>query len=123
MRETSPFGFDVAELGLHLGLRQGAVGGEVDQVLLLRVELPQLTGKLLVQQTRGGFLLVDDGVDVRADLRDVFRAEPHAGVVALDRLLDLVDVDMRARAKALALVPAEEVQVLVPVAIYGALDR
>ncbi|WP_142000612.1 hypothetical protein [Amycolatopsis cihanbeyliensis] len=36
--EVSSFAFDVAELGFDLGLRQGAVGGEVDHVVLLGVE-------------------------------------------------------------------------------------
>jgi hypothetical protein len=87
-REAPSFGLDVAELGLDLGLRQRAVGGEVDQVLLLRVEFVQLAGDLLVQEACGGFLFVDDGVDVRADIRDERWAEPDAGVVAFEGLFD-----------------------------------
>ncbi|WP_245787545.1 hypothetical protein [Amycolatopsis saalfeldensis] len=36
--EASSFCADIAEFGFDLGLRQCAVGGEVDQVLLLGVE-------------------------------------------------------------------------------------
>ena len=42
--EVPPLAFDVAELGFDLGLRQGAVGCEVDQVLLLGVEFGKLAG-------------------------------------------------------------------------------
>ncbi|MGW1679996.1 hypothetical protein [Saccharopolyspora sp. NPDC002376] len=40
--------FDVAQLRFDLGLRQGAVGCQVDQVLLLGIEFLELVLELLV---------------------------------------------------------------------------
>lgn len=68
--QAPPLGVDVAELGFDLGLRQGAVGGEVDQVFLLGVEFLNLAGQLSVQQPRGCFVFGDDGVDVGSDAGD-----------------------------------------------------
>ncbi|WP_246470733.1 hypothetical protein [Saccharopolyspora phatthalungensis] len=42
--EVFALAFDVAQLGFDLGLRQGAVGGQVDQVFLLGIEFGELTG-------------------------------------------------------------------------------
>ncbi|WP_245787546.1 hypothetical protein [Amycolatopsis saalfeldensis] len=60
---------------------------------------------------------------MRADVRDEFRVESDVGVVAFDGFFDLVDVDVRAWADSVAFVAAEEVQVLVAVAVDRALDR
>lgn len=49
------FACDVAQLLLDLGPRQRAVGGEVDQVLVLRVEFLELCRDLLAQQACTGW--------------------------------------------------------------------
>jgi hypothetical protein len=77
-----------------------------------------LASNLLVQQACGGFLFVDDGVDVCADVRDELWAESDVGVVAFDGFFDLVDVDVPASPDAVACVAAEEVQVLVAVSTH-----
>ncbi|WP_255375774.1 hypothetical protein [Saccharomonospora sp. CUA-673] len=110
--EVTPLAFDVAELGFDLGLRQGAVGGEVDHVLLLGVEFVELAGELLMQQSRGFLLFVDDGVDLGADVGDERLAEADRGVVPFDGVLDEFGVDVRGVAGAGLAATAEEVQVL-----------
>ncbi|WP_246382572.1 hypothetical protein [Prauserella isguenensis] len=114
--------FDVAELGFDLGLRQGAVGCQVDHVLLLGVEFGELGGELLVQQPCGLFLFTDDGVDLGSHVADERLAEADRGVVPFDGVLDEFGVDVRGVAGAVLPVAAEEVQVLGPLGVDGALD-
>ncbi|MFF5498977.1 hypothetical protein [Streptomyces aquilus] len=45
-----PLPLDLAQFRLDLGLRDGAVGREVDEVLLTRVQSVQLSGELLVEE-------------------------------------------------------------------------
>nr|WP_228809391.1 hypothetical protein [Nocardia farcinica] len=113
---------DVAQLLLDLGPRQRAVGGEVDQVLLLRVEFLELCGDLLAQQACGLFLLAEHGIDLVAHVSDERLAEANRGVVALNRVLDECDVDVGCLAQPLLPAAAEEVQVLRALRVDGPLD-
>ncbi|MFT7866825.1 MULTISPECIES: hypothetical protein [Amycolatopsis] len=84
-----------------VGPRQRAVGGEVDQVLLLRVEFLELCRDLLAQQVCGLFLLAEHSIDLVAHVGDERLAEANRGVVALNRVLDERDVDVRCLAQPL----------------------
>lgn len=120
--EVPSLAFDVAELGFDLGLRQGAVGCEVDQVLLLGVEFGELAGQLLVQQSCGFLLFADDGVDLGSDIADERLAEADRGVVPFDGVLNQFGVDVWGVAGAVLPVAAKEVQVFGPLGVPGALD-
>nr|WP_307542401.1 hypothetical protein [Streptomyces sp. V3I8] len=104
--------FNVAQLGFDLGLRQGAVCGEIDEVCFTPVQTFELSGQLLVQQASRCFLVADGFGDVSADVRDEARTEADSRVVPFDGVLNVHDVDVGCVAGILLTVAAEEVEVL-----------
>lgn len=77
--------FDLAQLCPDLGLGDGAVRGELDEVVLTGVESPQLACELRVQEPGGGFLFADRFGDVRADSLDERGAEAQASADSVPR--------------------------------------
>ncbi|WP_206304497.1 hypothetical protein [Streptomyces sp. B27] len=114
--------FDVAQFRFDLGLRQSAVGCQFKQVLLACIERSQLRGELLMEEPSGSLLFTNGLGDVSADVGDEGRTEPHTGIVALDGILDVDDVDVRSPAGAVLPVAAEEVQVFGATSIDCALE-
>ncbi|WP_245372805.1 hypothetical protein [Crossiella equi] len=109
--QSSSLARDFAKLGLDLLLPDGGVRRQLDEVLFAGVQRLQLGGELLVEQTLGGFLLVDGAGDLGADGGDELGAEADRRVVVFHRVFDEGDVDVRGFAAAVLLVAAEEVGV------------
>jgi len=82
------FALDLAQLLPDLGLRDGAVGSQVDQVGLLGVKPAQLVGQLTLEQPSRGVGVVECRGDVVAYVGDELFVETQRGVVILDRALD-----------------------------------
>lgn len=113
---------NIAEFLFDLGLGQGIVGGQIDQVLFLDVEAAKLGSQLLVEEPSSGILVFECGGDVSPDVSDEVGAELDGGVVRLDGVFDADDVDMRGKAGAVLLVAAEKVGVFASSGIHGVLD-
>ncbi|WP_245573299.1 hypothetical protein [Amycolatopsis benzoatilytica] len=109
--QASSLARDLAKLGFDLLLPDGGVRRQLDEVLFAGVQRLQLGGELLVEQSLGGFLLVDGAGDLGADGGDELRAEADRRVVVFHRVFNEGDVDVRAFAAAVLLVAAEEVGV------------
>ncbi|MFE3858430.1 hypothetical protein ACFXPN_45785 [Streptomyces griseorubiginosus] len=61
VRQTIPLLGDVSQLGLDLALGQAAVGGQVDEVVLLGVERTKLFRELGLEELGRGLLFIDHG--------------------------------------------------------------
>jgi hypothetical protein len=58
-RQAIPLLGDFLQFGLDLGLGQAAVGGQVDEVVLLGVERTKLVRELDLEELGCGLLLID----------------------------------------------------------------
>ncbi|WP_344099896.1 hypothetical protein [Nocardiopsis rhodophaea] len=92
------------------------IAGQVKQPILRGVQLTQLGGELLVEEPVRG-LLLDRLCQVLAYPGGEARAEPHRGVVCLDRLLQPYGADVWGVALAALVADAKEVQVVGALAI------
>ncbi|XMG32300.1 hypothetical protein AMYBAR_001154 [Amycolatopsis bartoniae] len=120
--QASSLAGDLAELGPDLLLSDGGIGRQFDEVLFAGVQRLQLGGGLFVEQSLGGFLLVDGAGDLGADGGDELGTEADRRVVVLHRVFDEGDVDVRGFAAAVLLVAAEEVGVFAASGVDGVLD-
>nr|WP_229730331.1 hypothetical protein [Microbacterium sorbitolivorans] len=102
-------------------LRESAVCGKVDEVIFLSLERLEVGGQLLTAQCFGFMLVVDTLGEHVPDAVDELFAELDGPVVRFERRFDVRDADIRGIARAVLDSAAEEVPVLFPVAIDGAL--
>ncbi|MEV0474231.1 hypothetical protein AB0I50_30465 [Streptomyces prunicolor] len=119
LRKALALPCDLVQAGADLLLGEGAVGGQVDEVGLLGVELTKLFGELGMEELGGGLLLVQHGRQVGAHDGGELGREADARVVFLDGLLDLAERDVWQLACVAVPPIAEEVAVGVAVPIGG----
>jgi hypothetical protein len=120
--QVSALAVDVSELRLDLGLGEGVVGGEVEQIVFFDVQRPDFAGELLAEESCCCLLVCDGFGDVGADVGDEAGVEPDGGVVVFDGVLDTDGVDVRGGAGAVLFVAAEEVGVLAASGVDGVLE-
>ncbi|WP_235038819.1 hypothetical protein [Kibdelosporangium aridum] len=115
---------DIAKLLFDLGLRDRlvAIGHQVDQVGFLDVEGMYLSRELSVEEPGCCLLIFERLGDVAANVGDEAGGKSDGGVVRLDGVLDMDDIDVRARTRAVLLVTAEEVGVLGAARVDGVLN-
>ncbi|WP_262064047.1 hypothetical protein [Streptomyces sp. STR69] len=121
-RKPIPLLGDLSQSGLDLALGQAAVGGQVDEVVLLGVERTKLFRELGLEELGRGLLLVDHGRQFGAHGRDELWREAHRGVMILDGFLGLLYRDVRQLTDVIEAAIAEEVPVDVAVPVGGVLD-
>nr|WP_067803957.1 hypothetical protein [Actinomadura formosensis] len=119
--ESLPVAFDLAKLGLDLGL-SGTAGCQLDQVVLLGVQGLEFCGELLPEQPGVMFFVGDGLVDVLANLGDEGRGEADLAIVLGDGFFYPVSADVRSGAGSVATATAEEVAVLAAVMFDDLLD-
>uniref|UniRef100_A0AAU2AD00 Uncharacterized protein n=1 Tax=Streptomyces sp. NBC_00093 TaxID=2975649 RepID=A0AAU2AD00_9ACTN len=113
---------DLSQPGLDLALGQAAVGGQIDEVVLLDVERTKLFRELGLEELGRGLLFIDDGRQFGAHGRDELWCEAHCGVDVLDGFFGLFDRDVRQLTDVIEAAVAEEVPVNVAVPVGGVLD-
>ncbi|WP_234531654.1 hypothetical protein [Streptomyces shenzhenensis] len=117
--ETVPLPGNLPQPGLDLALWQCAVGGQVDEVGLLGVELTKLFGELGMEELGRALLLVQHGSQVGTHRARELGREPDSRVVGLDSFLDPPERDVGQLAGVAVAAGAEEVPVCVAVPVGG----
>lgn len=93
-------------------LREGAVGGEVAEVVFLGGELRELVFEGLTEQLLHGDLVVQSGLDVTARGGDERGAEVDGLVMVRHGVFDVVDAGVRGVADLVLHAPVKEVAIV-----------
>ncbi|WP_437770501.1 hypothetical protein [Arthrobacter sp. KNU40] len=113
---------DLGQPGADLLLGDGAVSGEIEQVLFLGVAFVERGGKLLMEEQICGFLFAEGLADARAGEIDEGRRELELAVFTDHGIFEPGAADMAAGAVFDCAAGAEEVKVFIAPASDGALD-